>query len=189
MSGLMAAVGAGVSSATLLFSGITHLWRLGRFKSQLGRQRVLPPALEWPVVVGIAAAEVALGLGGVLALTGTLGSRSWGDTAFASAAVLFAAYAAYAAYLVRRRPGVPCGCGNGEEAASVWTVSRAALLGLGAGAACLGAADFPAPGPGWQGAVAVLAALALALVVWNIPAALRAPHPLAPASAGNGRTS
>jgi hypothetical protein len=177
MSGLVATVGAGTASGTALIAGLSHLWRLARFRSELHRQRVLPSVLEWPVAVVLAAAEATLGVAGALAVVGVAGAQRWAGVTFALTAVLFTTYAAYAAYLFRRRPGVPCACGDGETV-SVWTVTRAALLAAGASAAWLGGAAAPVWRLEGRAAVTVLAVLALALLVWELPAALRLPGPV-----------
>jgi hypothetical protein len=124
----------------------------------------------------LAASEVTLGAAGVLAVVGVAAAQRWAELTFALTAVLFTTYAAYAAYLVRRRPGVPCACGDGEIV-SVWTVTRAALVAAGASMAWLGGAAAPVWRLEGRAAITVLAVLALALLVWELPAALRLPGP------------
>ena len=153
-------------AATLLASGAGHLRAPAALPAALRAHGLLPA----PVVVAAAVTAAELGLGGAAAvgLLGGPGPR----VALAGFAALLALLAAYAAWVVRRRRGGPCGCSRADLPMTGWVGARAAAL---AALALAGAATAGPVPPAAELPVVLLAAAALACLLWQLPAALHDP--------------
>jgi hypothetical protein len=169
---LLAGVCAGTVALVLLAACAGHLRAPRALPAALAGHRTVPGPLRWPVALAATGLEGALG-----AVTG--GALLAGRThllalAAGGAAVLLAAYAAYGLYVLRTRPAVPCGCATGpggDTPMSGWVAGRAGALA----AAALGAAAGAGPATGSHGyhaAVAVLASLVFAILLWLLPQAM-----------------
>lgn len=177
MSELLAGVCAGMVALVLLAACAGHLRAPRALPAALTAHRTVPGPLRWPVALAVTAVEGVLG-----AATG--GALLAGRThvlalAASGAAVLLAAYAGYGLYVLRTRPAVPCGCATGpggDTPMSGWVAGRAAALAAAAlGAAALGASAGAGPAIGSHGshiAVAVLASLVFAVLLWLLPQAM-----------------
>jgi Methylamine utilisation protein MauE len=138
MSSLLAAVGVHVSLGTLAAVGLSHARNPLAFLSAVRQHRVWPAGLITPLVIGVALIEIALGSVGVVTAGLGFGPPDVLAAACLAAGGVYALYALSTTYLVRERPGTPCGCGPARERANVWTVARSVLLSSAATAGFIG---------------------------------------------------
>jgi hypothetical protein len=160
---------AGIAMITvplvLLASFAGHVARPAGLPRALRAHRTLPAVLITPVAVVTALAEAA---------AGTLALIGFARPALAAAGALLAGYALYGAYVLRNRPGVPCGCaGSGDTPLTGWVVTRAAALA----ALALAGARWSAPFPhGGRLAITLVAGAVFAVLLWTLPLALHDPE-------------
>lgn len=173
MSDLLSLTGAELVFGTLLVTGAWHLRHRGTLLPQLDQQDLIPRRGRALVASLIGPAEVLVGLLGGLALTRGAGLA----TATALALLVYGSYAAFAAVLWRRRPGTPCGCAGGDEPISGWVVLRAGLLALVAGSG-LATEVASLPWTSSTGAASLPIAVAVGLVIWQLPVAMRSDLPV-----------
>ena len=161
---MIGAAGGYAAAATLLAAGAGHLRAPAGLAAAVRAHGLLPaPAL---VAAAVAVAETTLGGAAAVALLGGPGRRP----VLAGCAVLLALLAGYAAWVVRRGRGGPCGCSRAPLPMTGWVGVRAgalAALAL-AGAASAGPTATELP-------VVLLAAAALACLLWQLPAAMHDP--------------
>jgi hypothetical protein len=180
MAELLGLTGSGLAFGTLLVTGTGHLRHRRTLVAHLGQQGLIPRRGRELVAGAIGPSELLAGSLGVVALSG--GGRM--VLAAAPAFVLYACYTGFAAALWRRRPGTPCGCTARDEPTSGWTVLRAGLLAL--VTAALLATDTRWAQWTWPtGAASLLIAVALGLVIWQLPMAMRSPGPVAAPPGGS----
>ncbi|MQY08140.1 MauE/DoxX family redox-associated membrane protein [Actinomadura macrotermitis] len=163
MRELLAGVAAVAVPLVFLASLYGQVRRPGALPAALRAQRVLPAGLTVPGAALAIAAEAAAGasvLAGLVSGAGAVLRLGMG-----LGAVLLAGYALYAAYVSRVRSGVPCGCAGDGTPMTGWVAARAAAL---AALALAGALAGPAP----MRAVAVVAGLAFAVLLWTLPQAM-----------------
>jgi hypothetical protein len=160
-------VGGWVAAGTLLAAGAGHLRSPGVLPAALRAHGLLPaPAAVAAVVT---AAEVGLGGAAVLALLGGPGPR----VALAGCAVLLALLGGYAARVAASGPGAPCGCSRAPLPMTGWVAARAGALAVLALAGAVAAGS--APPAAAELPVVLLAAAALACLLWQLPAAMHDP--------------
>lgn len=172
---LVSAVGAYMSLGVLLLSGLNHLRNADAFREALKKQG-LWDGRESMVTNSVALWESLLGVTGAVLLFGLL---PHGVLVLACLAAFgtYLAYAAFGAYLVRLRPEAPCACGFKDEPATVWTVFRSGSFALAAIAGALPADQIsPWTRNSLDTLILLLAAFALGLLVWSIPAAMAQPY-------------
>lgn len=166
-----------------LFAGTVALVLLAGFAGHLRSPRTLPAALTAhrtvprPLIRPVAVASTALeGLLGAAIGYALLGGRAQLLTVVAGAgAVLLGAYALYGLYVLRARPGVPCGCASDGTPMSVWVAARAAALALASLVAAAGAGRaVAAHGP--DAAILALASVVFAATLWSLPLAMADPE-------------
>lgn len=175
MIALVSGVGAYASLGILLASGLSHLRHPGAFREALKEQGIWSP-IEGVVIGAVTSLELAIGLAGLLALTGAL-APFFISLACLLAFSIYLSYAVFSIYLVSRRPGVPCGCGSEHEPVNVWTVIRAGLLAMAAIGGTLGSGQLkPLAAGGVEAILPLLAGSALALLAWALPTAMTEPH-------------
>lgn len=173
MTEMLAGVCAGTVALVLLVAFAGHLGAPRTLPAALAAHRTLPAALVRPVAVVAVALEGVLGAGvGYAVLAGH------GHTlrlAAGAGAALLAGYAAYSLLVLRTRPGgVPCGCSSGrggDVPMTGWVAVRAAALAL----ASLGAAAGAGQAAGSHGApiaIALLASVVFAVLLWTLPLAM-----------------
>jgi hypothetical protein len=165
-----------VTSGTLLFSGLGHARTIRLFRQSIASHRVWPDALESLLAPAVTMVELGIGvLGGYLAFTG--GRDQFIVALSVAATSLFASYALYSLYLLRRRPGAPCGCSSAGGEVSEWVVIRAGLLAAIALVLLLGINE----GVGVRllspvrATIVIAAAVATGVIIWNLPAAMSNP--------------
>ncbi len=163
---MIGTAGAYAVAGTLLATGVGHLSAPAALPGALRAHGLLPaPAL---VAAAVTAAELGLGGAAVIGLAGGGGARG----PLAGCAGLLALLAAYAAWVVRRRGGGPCGCSRADLPMTGWVGARAAAL---AGLALAGAATAGPVPPAAELPIVLLAAAALACLLWQLPAAMHDP--------------
>ncbi|WP_329521615.1 MauE/DoxX family redox-associated membrane protein [Spirillospora sp. NBC_01491] len=170
MTGLLAGIAAVTVPLVLLGSLYGQLRRPGALAAAVRAHRTVPGVLAAPVAGLAVAAEALTGFGAAAGLL--LWENGLLRGALAASAALLALYAAYAAYVARTRPrGVPCGCaGDAGTPMTGWVAVRAAALaGLAAAGAARGLQTGP---PAAEVAVAVLAGLGFAVILWSLPQAM-----------------
>ncbi|MFC6884612.1 MULTISPECIES: MauE/DoxX family redox-associated membrane protein [Actinomadura] len=170
MSALLAGAGAVAVPVILLGSLFGQLRQPGLLAAALRAQGVLPRSLAAPTAWLAVAAEAVAGTAGALGVL--LRHDGTARAGLGAGAVLLAGYAAYAAYVARTRPrGVPCGCaGDAATPMTGWVAARAAAL---AALAAAGVGWGPPDGvPAAQRAVAAVAGLGLAVILWTLPQAM-----------------
>lgn len=172
----MAEFGLPLASWTLALTlggaGALHALRPAALASALATHG-WPAASRRPVAWTVIALEGGLGGAGVwLAGREPAGADGLLPAAFG---VLFVLFGVYTLMLLRRRPGVPCGCGLGGPVSRV-VVGRAFLLAAVA-AVLVGARDTAnsIELTGWQAAVVIEAAIAFSLLLLLLPEARGAP--------------
>jgi hypothetical protein len=172
MSVLFGSVAAYTVLATLLAAGAGHLARPGSLPAALAAHRLLPgPRL---VAAAVVAAEIGLGGAGAagLLLGGGGGGRLLA-AALAGSVLLLALFGGYGWYALAARSGGPCGCSPVELPMSGWVVARAgALAGLAALGLTLAGSVLPLARPGSQLGTVLLAAAAIGVLLWQLPAAM-----------------
>ncbi|MEN3360876.1 MAG: hypothetical protein V7637_4858 [Mycobacteriales bacterium] len=186
MAALTASVAGYSVVFTLLLAGIGHLARPGVLRAALVTHGVLPAPAAVAAVVPVV--EVALGAAGAAGLVS--GGRLL-TAGLAGAAALLAGYAGYSWRVLASGVGGPCGCSRRELPMSGWVVARAAALAAlaGLGLAFAGSA-LPLRSAGSHLVIALLAAAAFGLLLWQLPAAMydparpAVPAPAVPAPAG-----
>jgi hypothetical protein len=172
MAEILAGVCAGTVALVLLAAFAGHLRAPRTLPAALAAHRVVPGPLRWPVAVTAVTLEGVLGAATGYALLA--GRSHLLALAAGGAAILLAGYAGYTFYVLRTRPGVPCGCATGpggDAPMSGWVAGRAAALAPAALAAVAGAA--PATGsPGAHIAITVLASVLFAVLLSLLPQAM-----------------
>ncbi|MDQ3964714.1 MAG: hypothetical protein M3277_12520 [Actinomycetota bacterium] len=170
MESLTASIGSYSSLSVLAFAGISHLRTSRRFAFAIQLQTGLRPSYARAVAAIVTAAEILLAAAGFTAIV--VDSSGALRTAMVVVAGLYGAYALYSGFLVRRRPGVPCGCSSDDISTSIWVVARAGALGIAAGAASRSPGEVVEWAPSADFAIAAFSAGAFAVLLWNLPAAL-----------------
>jgi hypothetical protein len=149
----------------LLASFAGHLLRPAGLPRALRAHRTLPSALIIPIAAATALAEAAIAASTLV---------GFARPALAAACALLTGYGLYGSYVLRNRPGVPCGCaGSGDTPMTGWVVARAVAL---AALALAGAAE---PGTFPQGArlaITLAAGSAFAVLLWTFPLAMHDPE-------------
>lgn len=152
----------------LLPAGIEHTCDRRWLRAVLAAQSLLPVGLRPLVVAALGPCELALA-GIVLVGLGLVPFTTIGISALllavASLAALYLVFAVHTAVVMRRSPGAPCGCGGGDEPASLPVVVRGLLIGLGS-AWCL--LQPPPASWAWLALTAMAGAL-LGAVGWLMP--------------------
>lgn len=170
MESLIASLGYYVSLAVLGFSGGAHLHAVSDFTFAIQMQTSLTRTSARGVAAVVAVTEILLA---ATALAATVvGDRSVSRVTMIAIAGLFVVYTLYSSFLVRRRPGVPCGCSSDDISTSVWVIARAAALAGAAGAAALMPGRVAGLSSSADFVVVVLSAGAFAVLLWNLPGAL-----------------
>lgn len=174
-------VGAGSLAAVvavLLAAAAGHLARPRGLRDALAAHQVLPARLATPAAAVVIVVELVLGVGGVVTVVIGRGT----PVVLGAAVALFATYAAYTGYAVGSgRGGRPCGCAGSDVPLGLWVVVRAvALAVLAALAALLSPAALSAPATpaalsAPELAISGVAAATFALLLWQLPAAMRLP--------------
>ncbi len=121
------ALGTATIAMTLLLSGLRHAGFLGLFREELHTHQLLPRRVESATAVGVTAAELLLGAAFAARLVSDP-TNLWQILMFAGAVTLLCIFSLYLITLLRRRPGVPCGCGIGTADVSSWHLVRNGLL-------------------------------------------------------------
>jgi hypothetical protein len=173
MAEMLTGVCGGTVALVLLLAFAGHLRAPRTLPAALAAHRVVPVPLRWPVAVAVIALEGTLGAATGYSLPA--GHPHTLTLAAGGAAILFAAYAAYGLYVLRTRPGVPCGCATGpggDTPMSGWVAGRAAALAL----ASLVAATGAAPAHGAHTAIAVVASVVFAVLLSLLPQAMFDPE-------------
>lgn len=176
MSGtaLFATVCAGVVLGTLASAGLAHVRHPRTLQDTVRAHRLLPASLAQAAGRLLGPVELGMGGGGLAAVLTR--SSGWATLLLLGSTALYALYTAYAVALVRLRPTLPCGCGAGGRAATNWTVGRNAVyLTVGITAFAL-RGEVAAFEGSFSGPVfSVVAAAALAILVWTVPIAAEPP--------------
>lgn len=161
------------STGTALLSGVRDLLHPRTARKVIRTQRLLPLVLEWPVVLGRAAVETGVGVLGVLVSfsgnTTVLRLTLWTATG------IYLSYTGFALFLIRHRPGAPCGCAGSSDQANAWTVARGALLGGLSVLSLIGLGDLVTSDMETVLTQALFASVALGAVIWQLPVALNVP--------------
>lgn len=169
----VAAIVALPPALVLAFAGFSHLRHRSRFEGDLRRQSLVPRAFVPPLAVLVATLELLLGAATLVALS--RGATFALPTLLLGSSALLAAFAVYAFFMWKTRPAVPCACSANGEPATFWTVARAAgLAGLAAAAAAAPVERAFVPFDA-QVALAAVAGVAIALLVWQLPASMLEP--------------
>jgi hypothetical protein len=149
----------------LLVSFAGHVLRPAGLSRALRAHRTLPAALITPIAVVTALAEASAAASALI---------GFARPGLAAACALLTGYALYGSYVLRNRPGVPCGCaGAGDTPLTAWVVARAAALA----ALALGGAASAGPLPhGGRLAITLVAGAVFAVLLWTLPLALHDPE-------------
>lgn len=171
-------VSSTTASMTLLGTGLSHINRIHLFQDQLRRQRVWerPWAIR-AISMAVGAAELGLGSAGMALVITQATSHQLVSTTLAMSAGLYSAFAVYAFYVLKNRPGAPCGCAPLDEPIASWVVWRAVLLAALAVAGTVGTwhGSYD-PVTGSKLVIGSLAGSVTAAIIWYVPPALRLPH-------------
>jgi hypothetical protein len=177
MISLIASVAATAAAMMLASSGLSHVRHPRVLRESLLAQAVLPSKLTRLTAVVVTTCEVVLGVGTLtlLFLRHSPSIITVLTYALLISGVLYLVFAAYAAYLAMYRPGTMCGCSAvRDEIADWWTVVRASLFMLGSFFASAVAAQLlPLNRVDSHVAVVLVASSSLAIVIANLPGALR----------------
>ncbi|MGH3382237.1 MAG: MauE/DoxX family redox-associated membrane protein [Actinoallomurus sp.] len=172
MTEMLAAVCAGTVALVLLAAFAGHLRAPRTLPAALAVHRTVPGPLVWPVALVAVALEGVLGAYlGYAVLTGRPHTLT---LAAGGGAIMLAGYAVYALAVLRTRPGVPCGCStgpSGDAPMTGWVVVRAAALAVASLGAASGAGAAADSG-GAHTAIAVLASVVFAVLLWMLPLAM-----------------
>jgi len=167
-----------IALSTLAATGVFHLRALPTFSRIVRQHRIWSYRAAPVVATCVVFGELVVGAGGMVAMFA--GDEAARRLAVVLAVAAYASFTAYGAFLLRSRPGVPCGCSaGGEEPANEATVGRSAALALIAVVALLGTSSLHASMQELEFAFTLLAGSALALLTWLLPAALHLPTPSA----------
>lgn len=158
-----------IVSVALTWSGLSHLRSSSALAEDLARQG-LPPRVARVVSPSVAALELVAGLG---ALASGFGWRT--AVPFVAASVLFASYTLWLRWLMTARPEAPCGCGGPPITVSGYAAVRAAAFGAASLVAAMTVGRLPEASAAPATATAVLAGLAFAVLLWNVPLAHASP--------------
>ena len=173
MAEMLAGVSAGTVTLVLLMASAGHLIEPGGLPAALAAHRTVPGVLVWPLAISVGALEGALGaVTGYALLTGRAHALM---LAAIGCALLFAGYAVYGLYVLRTRPGVPCGCASDGTPMSGWVTGRAAALALASAAAAAGAGPATSS-RGEHVAVIALSSAVFAIAAWLLPVAMADPE-------------
>ncbi|AZM49720.1 methylamine utilization protein MauE [Streptomyces sp. WAC 06738] len=185
MTSLIAATATGVVLLALLAGAASHLSRPAALPGALTAHRLLPRRAVVPAARAATAAEGLLAVAGTAALLA--GHRAALAAVLGAAALVFACYALYTGYALAAGRGGPCGCSRSDVPLSSWVAGRAwAFAGLAAVGAALAAGTGDPPGGRAEWTTAALAAVALAVLLWVLPAAMGRPAATTPAPARSG---
>lgn len=173
MTELISSSGASISFGVLTISGISHLINIDHFRDAL-REQGLWKGLEPTVVYLVVAVEVLIGAAGFMSIA-TLMPASFALQLPLAASALYFAYMSFSIYLVKKRPGAPCACA-GNHVATIWTTVRAAALFACSLAGAAGShSDTPLGVGGYEGALSILTACALGVLIWSLPELMAEP--------------
>jgi hypothetical protein len=175
MSPLFGLVAGLVAFGVLAASGLAHIRHPRVLVAIVREHQLVPRPLSTAAAIGLISVELIAGWVGPAALI--LRASSYADVSRPLLAIVVFVYVLvtfYSLAVVRLRDGVRCGCSSGEQAATVWTVVRASLL------TAIAAFGLAAGGPeaaGWtsrptETTIGVIASVALALIIWNLPDAM-----------------
>lgn len=169
MTHFLPTIASSIALSCLAVSGIVHVLRHDLFRHALRRQDVWKDR-EDIVAHAVAWAEATIGLTGLLALINALPARFLLYSC-AAAGATYGAYALYSVYLLRHRPGAPCGCSSSDDRVSVWTVVRVTMLLVYSIAGAFSASwpSLLAAMAGDELAIALLSAFSLGLLTWVLP--------------------
>ncbi|GAA4919616.1 methylamine utilization protein MauE [Stackebrandtia albiflava] len=171
MAAFVIVTGGLITACGLLTGGLHHLFRPRPLADALREQGVLPARLVLTVAIVVSVVETVLGLAILESLAG--GRPLAATVSLAAAAALLTGYAGYTWYVARTGRSVPCGCSRDRLPMTDWVWIRA--LGFAAaGLAAAVAAPTALPvslGPA-ELALAVIAAAAVSLLLWRLPAAM-----------------
>jgi hypothetical protein len=173
MAAMLTGVSAGTVALILLVGFAGHLLHPRTLPAALMAHRTVPGPLIWPAAVAVGALEGVLGaVTGYALLAGRPRALVLGAT---GSGLLFAAYALYGLYVLRTRPGVPCGCAADDTPMSGWVAGRAAALALASVTASAGAGSAVAS-HGVHVAIAGLSSVVFAALLWSLPPAMSDPE-------------
>lgn len=124
-------IGLGFAWCLLLFSGVTHLLNLRRFRAVVHAQGLLPIGWVRAASGGFAATEALTGMLGLLGqLPVATGHRQFVVLSGIPAAVCYSVMTAYVAKLVWAGSEAPCGCLGSSRPLGRSTLGRLCLLTL-----------------------------------------------------------
>ncbi len=166
MAEMLTGLFAGTVALVLLTAFIGHVRSPHALPAALAAHRTLPGSLVRPVALAVAALEGLLGAATGFALLA--GREHLLSYAAGGTAALMAGYALYGLYVLRTRPSVPCGCSAEGTPMSGWVAGRAGALAL----ASLVAAGAHASAGGAHLAIAGLASVVFAVLLWALPLAM-----------------
>lgn len=174
MTPFLGTVGSSVAVCVVIVSGVTHLLRFSEFAVALRDQHVWPASTHLLAAMTSIAAELSLGIIGALTILAPERVDILPTFPLAAIAGLMLAYAAYASYLLRNRPGVPCGCSARSMPVTRLIPVRAVCLALLAGFGALSSSSILQRGDASSELlVTAFATLAITIVVWLLPGALK----------------
>jgi hypothetical protein len=173
----LAGLGLVTTVAVLMLALAAHLRHPEALRNALRAHRLVPSWWTAPTATAVILAEAGV-IAGVLygALAGNATSTL--RAALLGASLVFGSYAVYTATVLRVSGGraVPCGCSDRDIPLTGWVVCRAAVLAALALVSTVGAHRIPAAGEaGTQLALVLLAGTTLAVLLWQLPAALVEP--------------
>lgn len=169
MAGLLASVGATIVALVLLVSGLGHARGLQELMDVLAAQGFRSRVGRNAIASTVSTLEISLAL---LAGAAILVQHGYRVESFLAISCLFGAYAVYAIWLIRQRPGVPCGCSSREHPVNIWVPIRAAVLCGCSIAAALAVGHVYRDSPFSESVVAAIAGIGLATILWSIPSAM-----------------
>jgi hypothetical protein len=167
-----------------IWAGGHHVFNRGIFVRQLIAQDMMPRVLVAPLAAFVPMGEVGLGTLALLLCLGAVPDSSSSVIA-AALALLYLTFGAYSVLLLRRNPGSPCGCTSMDTSINIWVAVRAfglGILALTALPSSNGSVRLMPP----ELVVALIAAAALAAVMWVLPDALGVREHLPVARANQG---
>jgi len=162
-----------VIAALLACGGLTHLRHPLVFREIISVQVRSGRAFAAVLAAGVTFAELTTGFAVLVVALGSGIGPVPTRLPLTAATGLAGLFAIHLTVLYRRRPGLPCGCSGASHEINTWSIGRAfVLLALGAIATATQPLVTHQPE---QLVIASLAAVALADVLWELPAAMHDP--------------